>query len=49
MTDKEILFTYRITQAEEPLLDVEKMLQGGISPRSITNRIIAPMRRTRLV
>lgn len=38
MTDKEILFKYRITQAEETLLDAERMIQGGFSPRSITNR-----------
>lgn len=38
MTDKEALFTYRIKQAEETLLDAERMLQGSFSPRSITNR-----------
>jgi hypothetical protein len=38
MTDKEALFTYRLKQAEETLLDAERMLQGGFSSRSITNR-----------
>ncbi len=38
MTDKETLLSYRIKQAEETLLDAEKMLQNNLSPRSITNR-----------
>ena len=38
MTDKEALFTYRLKQAEETLLDAERMLQGSFSSRSITNR-----------
>ena len=38
MTDKEALFTYRIKQAEETILDAERMLQGSFSSRSITNR-----------
>ena len=38
MNDKEALFTYRLKQAEETLLDAERMLHGGFSPRSITNR-----------
>ena len=38
MTDKETLFSYRLKQAEETLLDAEKMLQGDFSHRSITNR-----------
>ncbi len=38
MTDIETLFQYRIKQAEETLLDAEKMLKGDFSPRSITNR-----------
>jgi len=38
MTDKEILFSYRFKQAEETLLDAERMLQGSFSARSITNR-----------
>lgn len=38
MTDKEVLFTYRIRQAEETLFDAKKMLQEKLSPRSIINR-----------
>ena len=38
MTDKEALFAYRLKQAEETLLDAERMLQGSFSSRSITNR-----------
>lgn len=38
MTDKEVLFLYRIKQAEETLVDAENMLKGGFTPRSITNR-----------
>jgi len=38
VTDKEVLFTYRLKQAEETLWDAERMLQGGFSPRSIINR-----------
>ncbi len=38
MTDKQALFSYRLKQAEETLLDAEKMLQAGLSPRSIINR-----------
>lgn len=38
MTDKETLFTYRLTQAEETLFDAKKMLQNKIGPRSIVNR-----------
>jgi len=38
MTDKEALFTYRLKQAKETLLDAERMLQGSFSSRSITNR-----------
>jgi len=38
MTDKEALFLYRLKQAEETLLDAERMLQGNFSSRSITNR-----------
>jgi len=38
MNDKEALFTYRLKQAGETLLDAERMLQGNFSPRSITNR-----------
>ena len=38
MTDKETLFTYRLTQAEETLSDARKMLQNQLSPRSVINR-----------
>lgn len=38
MTDRETLFLYRLKQAEETLLDAEKMLSDNLSPRSITNR-----------
>ena len=38
MTDKQTLLAYRLKQAEETLLDAEKMLEGHLSPRSIINR-----------
>lgn len=38
MTDKETLFTYRLREAEDTLSDAEKMLQGGLSHRSVINR-----------
>jgi len=38
MTDKETLFLYRRKQAEETLLEAQKMLEAGFSPRSIINR-----------
>lgn len=38
MTDNETLFTYRFREAEETLRDAEKMLQAGLSPRSVINR-----------
>jgi len=38
MTDKQTLFSYRLRQAEETLLDAEKMLQNNLTPRSIANR-----------
>ena len=38
MTDVETLFLYRLKQAEETLLDAKKMLESGLSPRSIINR-----------
>ena len=38
MTDRGILFTYRLTQAEETLADARKMIQNNLSPRSIVNR-----------
>jgi uncharacterized protein (UPF0332 family) len=38
MTDKQVLFTYRLTQADETLSDAKRMLQEKLSPRSIINR-----------
>ena len=38
MTDQEVLFDYRLHQADETLADAEQMLQQGMSPRSIVNR-----------
>jgi len=38
MTDKQTLFNYRITQAEETISDAKKMLDNRLSPRSIINR-----------
>ena len=38
MTDRESLLAFRMKEAEETLADAERMLQNGLSPRSITNR-----------
>lgn len=38
MTDIEALFAYRFNQAEETLLDAERMIEGNFTPRAITNR-----------
>lgn len=38
MTDTELLFLYRLKQAEETLLDANKMVESNLSPRSIINR-----------
>jgi uncharacterized protein (UPF0332 family) len=38
MTDIQVLFTYRLKEADETLLDAEKMLQACLSPRSVINR-----------
>lgn len=38
MTDIEALFLYRLKQSEETLSDANKMIQSGLSPRSIINR-----------
>jgi len=38
MTDKQVLYLYRIGQAEETLSDAEKMLSENLTPRSIVNR-----------
>lgn len=37
MTDKEVLFTYRLQEAEETLSEAELMLNGAFSPRAIVN------------
>jgi uncharacterized protein (UPF0332 family) len=39
MTDRQVLLAYRIKQAEETLLDAEKMFASGISSRSVVNRL----------
>jgi uncharacterized protein (UPF0332 family) len=38
MTDQETLCAYRLNEAEETLADARKMLEGGISARSVVNR-----------
>ncbi len=38
MTDEEVLFSYRLKQAEETLTEARKMIEGGFSPRTIINR-----------
>lgn len=38
MIDREVLFSYRLMQAEETLQDAQRMLEGNFTPRSITNR-----------
>ena len=38
MTDRESLLAFRMKEAEETITDAERMLQNGLSPRSITNR-----------
>jgi uncharacterized protein (UPF0332 family) len=38
MTDKEALLAYRVRQMHETLTDAEKMLEQGMSPRSVVNR-----------
>ena len=38
MTDKQTLLAFRLKQTEETLTDAEKMLQSGLSTRSIVNR-----------
>jgi uncharacterized protein (UPF0332 family) len=38
MTDRERLFNYRLNQAEETLVEAEKMLADGYSSRTIVNR-----------
>ncbi len=38
MTDRESLLAFRLNVAEETLADAERMLESGISPRSVSNR-----------
>ncbi len=38
MTDKEILFSYRLNLTDETIRDAEKMAKNNLSPRSIINR-----------
>ncbi|MEK6645840.1 MAG: HEPN domain-containing protein [Candidatus Firestonebacteria bacterium] len=38
MTDIQALFSYRLKQAEETILDAQRMLENNVSPRSIINR-----------
>ena len=38
MNDKEALLAYRMTQAEETLVDAQRMLENNFSPRSVVNR-----------
>lgn len=38
MTDLETLFVYRLNEAEETLADTRKMLESGVSARSVVNR-----------
>jgi len=38
MTDRETLYEYRLSSAEETLREAEKMLEQNFSPRSVANR-----------
>lgn len=38
MTDNEVLFNFRLREAEETLAEAEKMLRQDFSPRSVVNR-----------
>jgi len=38
MTDREALLAFRMREAAETLADAERMLESGLSPRSISNR-----------
>jgi uncharacterized protein (UPF0332 family) len=38
MTDREALLAFRMREAAETLTDAERMLESGLSPRSISNR-----------
>jgi len=38
VTDKDVLYTYRLQEAEETLSEAVRMLEADFSPRSIVNR-----------
>jgi uncharacterized protein (UPF0332 family) len=38
MTDREVLYRYRMNQAEETLADAQRMIEEDLTPRSIVNR-----------
>ncbi len=38
MKDREVLYRYRMNQAEETLAGAKKMLEEKLTPRSIVNR-----------
>jgi uncharacterized protein (UPF0332 family) len=38
MTDRDALLAFRIKETQETLADAERMIEGGLSPRSIANR-----------
>lgn len=38
MTDKDVLFTYRLQEAEQTLSEAVRMLEADFSPRSVVNR-----------
>ena len=38
MTDREALLAFRLQEAADTLADAERMLESGVSPRSIANR-----------
>ncbi|MEK6743062.1 MAG: HEPN domain-containing protein [Nitrospirota bacterium] len=38
MTDREALLAFRMREAAETLADAERMLESGLSPRSVSNR-----------
>ena len=38
MTDREVLYRYRMKQAEETLADAQRMIEEDLTPRSIVNR-----------
>ena len=44
MNDKEALLAYRMTQAEETLVDAQKMLENNFSPRSVVIHNFKPLK-----